>query len=79
MEALTDGEGKQTNTIAENEEMLRGESFTLNDADQYCELRPAGHAHERITEQSVERALLHSRLRKPQTQTSCHSEPYGYS
>ena len=54
MEALTDREGKQANTIAEKEEMLRGESFPLNDGDQYYELPPAGQAHERITEQSVE-------------------------
>jgi hypothetical protein len=35
VEALTDREGKQANTIAEKEEMLRGESFPVNDGDQY--------------------------------------------
>jgi hypothetical protein len=58
MEVLCDSKGKQANTIAEKEEMLRGESFPMNDGDQYYELPPAGQAHERITEQSVERALF---------------------
>jgi len=64
VEALTDIEGKQANTIAEKEEMLRGESFPLNDGDQYYELPPAGEAHERITEQSVERALFSQSVKK---------------
>ena len=64
MEALTDREGKQANTIAEKEEMLRGESFPRNDGDQYYELPPAGQAHERITEQSVERALFSQWVKK---------------
>jgi hypothetical protein len=54
VEALTDREGKQANTIAEKEKMLGGESFTLNDGDQYSELPPAGQSHECLTEQSVE-------------------------
>jgi hypothetical protein len=58
VEALIDREGKQANTIAEKEEMLKGESFTLNDGDRYYELHPAGQAQERITWQSVKRALF---------------------
>jgi len=58
VEALTDREGKHATTIAKKEEMLRGESFPLNDAEQYYKLHPAGQAHEHITEQSVERALF---------------------
>jgi len=50
-EAPTDREGKQVNTIAAKEEMLRGESFPRNDGDQYYELPPAGQAHKRIAEQ----------------------------
>jgi hypothetical protein len=53
-EALTNRDGKQANAIVEKEEMLRGESFPLNDGDQYYEQPPAGSAHQRITEQSVE-------------------------
>jgi len=64
VEALTDREGKQANTIAEKEDMLRGESFPLNDGDQYYELPPAAQAHERITEQSVERALFSQSVKK---------------
>jgi len=51
VDALTDRDGKQANTIAEIEEMLRGESFPLNDGDQYYEPPPAGQAQEHITEQ----------------------------
>jgi hypothetical protein len=58
VEVLTDREGKQANTIAKKEEMFRGESFRLNEGDQYNELPPAGHAHKCITEQSVERGLF---------------------
>jgi DNA-binding HxlR family transcriptional regulator len=57
VEALTDREGKQANTILEKEEMLKRESYPLNDDDQYYELPPAGSAHTRVTEQAVERAL----------------------
>jgi len=57
VEALTDREGKQANTTIEKEEMLRGESFPLNDDDQYYELPPAGSAHTKVTEKAVERAL----------------------
>lgn len=58
VEALTDREGKQANTIAKQKEMLRAESFPLNDGDQYHQLPPAGHAHQNMTEHSVERALI---------------------
>ena len=64
VEALTDREGKQANTIAEKEDMLRGESFPLNDGDQYYTLPPAGLVHERITEQSVEQAWLSQSVKK---------------
>ena len=64
VEALTDREGKQANTIAEKEEMLTGESFPLNDGDQYYELPPAGQTHGLITEQSVERALFSQSVKK---------------
>ena len=64
VEALTDREGKQANTIAKKEEMLRGESFPLNDGDQYYELLPAGQAHKRITENSVEQALFSQSVKK---------------
>ena len=64
MEALADREGKQANTIAEKEEMLRGESFPLNDGDQYYEQPPSGQAHECITERSVERAVFSQSVKK---------------
>jgi len=51
VEALTDRRGKQANTMAEKKKMLRGESFPVNDGDQYCKLPSAGQAHKRITEQ----------------------------
>ena len=54
VEALTDTEGKQATTIAEKEEMIRGESFPLDDGDEYYELPSVGHAYECIPEQSVE-------------------------
>ena len=58
MQALTNRVGKQANTIAEKEEILRGESFPLNDGDQYDELPAAGQAEERISDQLVERSLF---------------------
>jgi len=58
VEALTVRQRKQANTIVEKEEMLRGDSFPLDDRDQYYELPPVGEAHKRRTEQSIERALL---------------------
>ena len=64
VEALTDREEKQTNTIAEKEEMLRGLSFPLNDGDQYYELPSPCQAHECITEQIVERALFSQSVKK---------------
>jgi hypothetical protein len=63
-DALTDRHWKQSNIIAKKEEMLRGESFPLNDGDQYNELPPAGQAHQRVTEQSVERALFSQSAKK---------------
>jgi hypothetical protein len=35
VEVLTDREGKQANTMAAKEKMLRGESFPMNNGDQY--------------------------------------------
>jgi hypothetical protein len=40
VELLTDREGKQANTLAEMEKMLRGESFPMISGDQYYELAP---------------------------------------
>jgi len=56
VEALTNRVETEANPIAEEEDILRGECFLLNDGDQYYELPPAAQAHERISEQSVERA-----------------------
>jgi len=64
VEALTDREGRQANTAAEKEEMLRRESFPPNDNDQYYERPPAGSAHTRVTEQAVERSLLSQSVKK---------------
>jgi hypothetical protein len=58
VEALTDREGKQANTAIEKEEMLRLESFPLNDDDQYYELRPPGSGYTKVTEKAVERAPI---------------------
>jgi hypothetical protein len=58
MQALTDTEGKQANTMAEKERMHRGEFFPMNNGDQYYELPLVGQAHKHITEQLVERALF---------------------
>jgi hypothetical protein len=57
VEAVTDREGKQANTAIEKEEMLRLESFPLNDDDQYYELPPAGSADTTVTEKGVVQAL----------------------
>jgi len=57
VEAVTDREEQQANTAIDKEEMLRLESFPLNDDDQYYELPPAGSAHTKVTEKAVERAL----------------------
>jgi len=54
VEALTDGEGKQANTIDEKQKMPTGEMFPPNDGDRYYELPPASHPHQRITECPVE-------------------------
>jgi hypothetical protein len=58
VEALTDKDGNQANTNAEKKEMLRRESFPLNEYDQYFELPQAGQAEQSVTEQAVERALF---------------------
>jgi len=58
VEALTDRDGKQANTITEKEDMLRRESIPPNEQEQHFELPPAGQAHQSVTEQAVERALL---------------------
>ena len=56
VKALTDREGKQANTATEKEEMLRRESFPLNDDDdKYYELSPAESAHTHVTEYPVVR------------------------
>jgi len=58
VEALTDREGKQSNTSLEKEEILRRESFPTNDDDQYHELPPTASAHTRVTYQAVEQAVF---------------------
>jgi len=64
VEAFTDRDGKQANKSLEKEEMLRRESFPLNDGDQYNKLPPAGPAQTRVTEQAVERALFSQSVKK---------------
>jgi hypothetical protein len=64
VEAITDREAKQANTAMENKEILRRESFPLNEDDHYYELPPAGSAHTRITKQAVERALFSQSVKK---------------
>jgi len=64
VEALTDREGNQANTLAEQEKLLRGESFPMNDGDLYYAIPPVGQAHERITKQLVDRALFTRSLKK---------------
>jgi len=64
MKALTDGEGKQANTILEKEEMLICRSFPPDDDNQYYQLPPAGHAHTPVTKQAVERALYSQSMKK---------------
>jgi len=64
VEALTDRQRKQANTLQEKEEMLRRESFPPNDDDEYYELPPAGSAHTRVTEQAVERAVFSQSVKK---------------
>jgi hypothetical protein len=67
VEALTDRVKKQANSIAEKEEILRIESFPLNDGDQYYELPRLALTQERITEQTVERAQLSQSVKKIQS------------
>jgi hypothetical protein len=64
MEALTDRDGKQANTIAQKQEILRRESFPPNEYDQYFKLLPAGQAHRYVNEQAVERALFAQSVKK---------------
>jgi hypothetical protein len=58
VEALTDSDGKQANTISEKEEMLRQESFPQNEHNQYFEMPPAGHAHQSVAEEVVKEDLF---------------------
>lgn len=53
VEALTDRDGKQANTITKKDEMPTRESFTKKENDQYLELHLAGHAHKSLTEYVV--------------------------
>jgi hypothetical protein len=64
VEPPTNTEGKQANTIAEKEEMFRGESFSLNNENKYYELPPTGLGNEHITEQSVERPMFSYSVKK---------------
>jgi len=64
VEAVTDKEGKQANTLLEKEQMLRHESFPPDDGDQYYELAPAGGAHTCVTQQAVELELFSQSVRK---------------
>ena len=64
VDALTDRRRKQANTMAEKENMLRGEFFQTNDGDQYYELPPAVQDHKRLTEMLVERALFSQSIKK---------------
>jgi hypothetical protein len=78
-EALIFREGKQANTIAEKEEMLRGESSPLMSGTSISNyLQQAKPTKAQVSSQSNE-LCSHSRLRRPQAQTSCHSEPYSYA
>jgi hypothetical protein len=62
--AITDREAKQANTSRGKEEMLRCESFPLNDNDQYYKLPPAGSAQARVTEHAVKRAMFSQSLKQ---------------
>jgi hypothetical protein len=48
----------------EKEEILRHESFPLNDGDQYYKIPAARSAHTRVTEQAVEQALFSQSVKK---------------
>jgi len=54
VEALTDRNGKQANTVTEKEEILSRDSFPPNEHDHYFELPPVGQVHQSVTEQVVE-------------------------
>jgi len=77
--ALTNRDGKEENMNAEKEEMLRGESFPLNESNQYFELPPGGQAHQSVTEEAVERALLSRTVKKTPGLENLSLEPYAYS
>jgi len=64
VESLPDREGKQANTSLEKKEMLRSESVSPNDNDQYYEPPPAGIADTRVTVQAVERVLFFQSVKK---------------
>jgi hypothetical protein len=57
VEVQMDREGKHANTVIEKEEMLRLESYPLNDDEQDYELPPAASAHTKVTETAVKRTL----------------------
>jgi hypothetical protein len=52
------------NTSLEKEEMLRRESFHLNDDDQHYELPTVGCAHTCVTKEEVERELFSQSVKK---------------
>lgn len=57
MEVLNDREGNQANTAIQNKEILRFESFPLNEEDQFYELLMAGCMHRIVTDIAVKKAL----------------------
>jgi len=63
VEALTDRDGQQANTITKMDEMLQRESFPPNDYDQFFELSLAGQEHQSITEHVIERAPFSQSVR----------------
>jgi len=62
---LSKSEGTQTHTMAEYKKMVTGESFPINNSDQYYELPSASYSHEGLTEQSVKRALFLHLVKTP--------------
>jgi len=64
VEALTDSDGKQANTITEKEDMLKPESLPQDEDNKYFKLPPAGQAQQSVTEQAVLRAPFVMSIRK---------------
>jgi len=58
VEALTDRDGTQANTITEQEEMLRRVSFPPDLHKQYFGLPRVGHVHQSVTEPAVKQVLF---------------------